>query len=240
MRRTQGRTCAGFTLIELLVVIAIVAILASILLPVFFQAREKARQAACVSNLRQLSTAALLYAQDYDETMVAAEQGEDENGGYRWLWGDLVMPYLRNTKVLECPSASVPLRFGAPVAGFPQGISDPWSYNYALNNIEDSNEVFIGAGSSPLCALDHPATTVLLTDGWPLPLDQFAEEDPHEIAWQLGLRDSSANFWEDGNPRHASGFSIAFADGHIGWRKRDRRGDSFSGGTRDAEWLRAQ
>ena len=58
----------GFTLIELLVVIAIIAILAAILFPVFAQAREKARQTACLSNAKQIGTAVMLYAQDYDES----------------------------------------------------------------------------------------------------------------------------------------------------------------------------
>ncbi|RZM10951.1 MAG: prepilin-type N-terminal cleavage/methylation domain-containing protein, partial [Pedobacter sp.] len=71
MNRTQrtftGRK-AGFTLIELLVVIAIIAILAAILFPVFAQAREKARQASSLSNIKQLGLAMQMYIQDNDET----------------------------------------------------------------------------------------------------------------------------------------------------------------------------
>src|SRR5687768_11840072 len=59
----------GFTLIELLVVIAIIAILAAILFPVFAQARDKARQTACISNMKQIGAAAIGYTQDYDEVL---------------------------------------------------------------------------------------------------------------------------------------------------------------------------
>lgn len=59
----------AFTLIELLVVIAIIAILAAILFPVFAQARQKARQVACLSNLKQVGTGLMMYTQDYDEVL---------------------------------------------------------------------------------------------------------------------------------------------------------------------------
>src|SRR5436853_7728989 len=100
-RAGSGR---GFTLIELLVVIAIIAILAAILFPVFAQAREKARQTGCLSNMRQLGTAAQMYAQDYDERLPGTELGEGE-GEYFWI--EMLAPYTRNREIFHCPSAAV-------------------------------------------------------------------------------------------------------------------------------------
>ena len=83
----------AFTLIELLVVIAIIAILGAILFPVFAQAREKARQSQCLANLRQVSLAALMYLQDYDERFFPAFFVGPDNlapvrtyGYYGWPW----------------------------------------------------------------------------------------------------------------------------------------------------------
>jgi prepilin-type N-terminal cleavage/methylation domain-containing protein/prepilin-type processing-associated H-X9-DG protein len=95
-------TTRGFTLIELLVVIAIIAILASILFPVFARAREKARESSCMSNQKQIGLAIQMYAQDYDEYMPVANADVVTYGppGLR----DVIMPYCKNTQIFRCPS----------------------------------------------------------------------------------------------------------------------------------------
>src|SRR5437763_9221105 len=85
----------GFTLIELLVVIAIIAILAAILFPVFAQAREKARTIACASNLKNLGTAVLMYAQDYDERLPLSAEAIP-TPPFFLNWHDIVDPYVKN------------------------------------------------------------------------------------------------------------------------------------------------
>lgn len=100
----KERDVRGFTLIELLVVIAIIAILAAILLPVFAQARAKARQASCTSNLKQLSMGVLMYKQDYDETYPywSWANHSDSAGGdgdFRLIWFNAIYPYVKNSGV---------------------------------------------------------------------------------------------------------------------------------------------
>src|SRR5213594_4303711 len=109
MRRDQK---TAFTLIELLVVIAIIAILAAILFPVFAQAREKARMSACVSNMRQIGTALMLYVQDYDETYPYIRFHAPGAGSWQaalpgkgtYVWRNAIVPYLKNIDVFACPS----------------------------------------------------------------------------------------------------------------------------------------
>jgi prepilin-type N-terminal cleavage/methylation domain-containing protein/prepilin-type processing-associated H-X9-DG protein len=98
----------AFTLIELLVVIAIIAILAAILFPVFAQAREKARQTSCLSNMKQISLGFQMYKTDYDGTFPSAYFHRNfvtggGSGGYIH-WSGMINPYVKNFDLYKCPS----------------------------------------------------------------------------------------------------------------------------------------
>jgi prepilin-type N-terminal cleavage/methylation domain-containing protein/prepilin-type processing-associated H-X9-DG protein len=114
--RTDRR---AFTLIELLVVIAVIAILAAILFPVFAQTREKARQTACFSNLRQIGLAFAMYEADYDQLFPDRRDLKiSVPGGWkpwtswptsdpRCAWAALILdPYIRNLAIWSCPSVA--------------------------------------------------------------------------------------------------------------------------------------
>jgi prepilin-type N-terminal cleavage/methylation domain-containing protein/prepilin-type processing-associated H-X9-DG protein len=139
----------GFTLIELLVVIAIIAILAAILFPVFAQAREKARQAACLSNLKQIGSALMMYTQDYDETLpnrsynadkgvcfdpsvLGAEAGTTNPycTSYAWQWQ--INSYLKNNNVYVCPS-STGRSYKKTVAANTDSLAVPIPTSYGIN-----------------------------------------------------------------------------------------------------------
>lgn len=162
-RRFVGRS--GFTLIELLVVIAIIAILAAILFPVFAQAREKARQTSCLSNMRQVGLGFKMYTQDYDETFPLV------NLSY---WApqpallQAVNPYIKNQDVWYCPNyfaryASSHSKTPNPSAAFPKG-----EVGYFLWSFKDWN----------LTTIDWDGT-----QNWILPALKEGDEQAQWFQW---------------------------------------------------------
>ena len=193
----------GFTLIELLVVIAIIAILAAILFPVFARAREKARQASCLSNTKQISLGILMYAQDYDETMVPdavavyhfiSPDGTpiDIAPQAAMLWMYLTYPYVKNVQIYKCPS-----------------YSDAWSATSYDGNCGYGKNSYLGTIS--MARIDQPAGTILLCDSNYYLSDWDVRDDP----------DGSTGSDNADPPRdkHNEGCNFGFCDGHAKWMK---------------------
>ncbi|HUS80581.1 MAG TPA: DUF1559 domain-containing protein [Armatimonadota bacterium] len=194
----MSRRVAGFTLIELLVVIAIIAILAAILFPVFAKAREKARQASCTSNLKQLDLALLQYAQDYDEKLPERYR----SGFGQWCIAHLE-PYMKNTQIGICPSVR-----SAGAYGYAQDY-----LNYRLLGdiaspaetvmICDAAKVFNSSGGT---GYDYHVTR---PSSFAAPLVPPADEGS-------GLPVAGdANYAARPCPVHNGQCNVAFVDGHV-------------------------
>lgn len=214
---TQGRGLLvrrGFTLIEVLIVVAIISLLAAVLLPVFAQARERARQTSCVSNARQLSLGILMYAQDYDETLppVAYEDaaGDDEQ------WMELIEPYLKSEQIFLCPSDAKSQRIS-------YGLSE-----LAFVDLEDD------PSTAPLrlAAFQTPATTIML--GEVGTKDDYQEQVPD--VFKMVEPSDDLDDEDDARPaaRHFQRTSLAFMDGHA---KPLRLGDFYINQTPLDKWF---
>jgi prepilin-type N-terminal cleavage/methylation domain-containing protein/prepilin-type processing-associated H-X9-DG protein len=157
--RTAGQ---GFTLIELLVVIAIIAIVAAILFPVFAQVREKARQANCVSALKQINLALLMYAQDYDETLPKTRflfrDPSCDPKGQSLTWKGAIQPYVKSYDFWRCPSNP---NKDLPTEDRDKSIKTSYAVNgAALHGYLDRET----APPRTVASFAEPATTMLLLE----------------------------------------------------------------------------
>lgn len=245
------RKRSGFTLIELLVVIAIIAILAAILFPVFAQARAKARQATCQSNLKQLTLAITMYTQDFDETLPLGEWyytysynwgGWTISGGY-WnyypytlppgspssypgeesYWCHAISSYIKSNNVWACPQVTNQYEVQNP------------DYNYAYNG-----ELHGGI----LASLTSPASAPAIWEGYgnysigePFTspyLDCNSASDPSQCKYvpsstncSYAIPGSTDYMFGSQGYIHGQGINISFADGHVKLRTLGGFGTAF-------------
>jgi prepilin-type N-terminal cleavage/methylation domain-containing protein/prepilin-type processing-associated H-X9-DG protein len=161
--RVGGRTPnprRAFTLIELLVVIAIIAILAAILFPVFAQARSKARQTACLSNMKQWGLGMMMYQQDYDELVPL--MGYEGCLAAASQWHNAIQPYIKNRGLLKCP--------GDPSQQFarfdPLNPQASYLANDWLNrNVWGGSCATLQRNVVSQAAINSPADTIFLAEG---------------------------------------------------------------------------
>ena len=232
----------GFTLIELLVTIAIISILAAILFPVFARARENARRASCMSNLKQIGLASQMYTQDYDEHLVSyAYPAPDLSTIYGWQVA--LMPYVKSTQLWVCPSAYKISTYNSTGCD-PRTVSTTnlgagsygYNYYYLGNYAKVGTEYLLQPVS--LAAINSVSETVMLTEvsglsglGATYPPSYWGIASGNSCA-----TGSSTNFIVQQGTWHGEGSNILFADGHAKWMLWNKLGDYDGNGTRDNGW----
>jgi prepilin-type N-terminal cleavage/methylation domain-containing protein/prepilin-type processing-associated H-X9-DG protein len=249
MRRHLRFARFGFTLIELLVVIAIIAILAAILFPVFSQAREKARQAACLTYVRQMGLAFSMYRQDYDgvSTPVWLYFYHADGTLAPHYWIELIYPYARTNNAWICPSGRPPSK----------GIAGPTLWYIGWHGC-----LVGGAGyriNNQAASVGHPqwGTNLAHDSAIQLPSELFTGLDGVRAYWDTNFPDDPQRVWQSGtwveeridypgwtnawvepcpelwaiqqrdysvtttdvSDRHSKGFNVFFYDGHAKWWK---------------------
>jgi prepilin-type N-terminal cleavage/methylation domain-containing protein/prepilin-type processing-associated H-X9-DG protein len=220
---TAPRCRAAFTLIELLVVIAIIAILAAILFPVFAQARDKARQTACLSNAKHIGTAVMMYVQDSDEMFPSVHFSK---------YLVLIQPYAKNEELWKCPNESGRYRMEAAAQVYNPSVARDIDISWGANGA-----VFGGwndTATKPLSRLQEPAETVMLAETLvrnPAPTTGNVSEsafdacqDVRHVWWHRQYNGNVGGTFPYGAAgggrlaaRHARGNNFLWGDGHAKW-----------------------
>jgi len=231
----------GFTLIELLVVIAIIAILAAILFPVFARARQKAQQAVCLANCKQIGLALMMYVNDYQMCFPMYSQDVydysttpptllynwyDYNGVYRKGVAAVLRPYIKNEKMFWCPVAAaqdtdftafpqcdptVGGSGGASGPGFASMADVPDRYTYC-GGLSTYNYWVPGWEPRFYDMIPKPSQVAILWDG------NFTHGFWAGFDVRRGLAATvPTSSWDFTAVRHQGGGNFVFADGHAQW-----------------------
>jgi prepilin-type N-terminal cleavage/methylation domain-containing protein/prepilin-type processing-associated H-X9-DG protein len=236
-RHPGNRIFDGFTLIELLVVIAIIAILAAILFPVFAQARAKARQASCVSNLRQIGMAAIQYATDWDGAILRPASANTNEAirqnvfgeplplrsyGEAYYWQTFWLPYVKNAQLFTCPGYAADFRTAPRYTRLSGGMPfrEIWA-GYSIN-YEGLAKVRAPHFVGRFDLQPTPAETFLVMDGWSVSLAVDGADNPRR--WfgcgplgggdDVGLGYNLPKGDTRRGDRHSGVHNVVYCDGH--------------------------
>ena len=205
----------GFTLIELLVVIAIIAILMAILMPALHRAKEQGRRAACLSNLRQMNLAWIMYADENDDKLVNGAIGYS-NSNQTWgdhrnerAWVDeysntdtvvqirgirngALWPYLKDEGIYRCPTGRRGQALTYAIMFSMNAVNHPWTQGVPGAHVKKRSEIY----------KPPPAYRLVFID------EGYMTPDAYAVYYHLEQ-------WFDSPPvRHGDGTTLSFADGH--------------------------